>query len=183
VWLWAAAAWAVPKWHGAVAPGVDLVVALGRTERSRVGAGLVVGWQRQRWMEVGRYVRGGDYRVWADERWDANLGPVARVWWVDGAWASSVGARFGVQHPLRVGLLTGWVAGPGAAAELSLAMSTAGWWGLDGVVSLEGPYARAAAGATLGVRGVDGTRTLVGVGGPLTRVENWDGGDWTGPGG
>lgn len=158
----------------AVVAGATVVVALGPVERGRVGFGLDGGYTLQRYLEVGPYYRGVT-TAWAEERPDWSWGPVAHVWWVDGAWQASAGARVGATWPLRVGLSGGWWPGPGLAVELAPALSTAGWVALDGQAVLDLPWAQARAGLAVNPAGVVGRRAAFGLLAPLTWPRGWDG--------
>lgn len=156
--------------------GASVVVALGKVERGRVGAGLDASYQFQQWLERGPYYQGVT-TAWAEERPDLNRGPVVHVWRVEGAWHASAGLRIGATWPLRMGLVGGWWPGPGLTVELAPALSTAGWVGLDlqGVVDL--PWVQGRVGAAWTARGREAERAAFGLFTPLSAPRGWDGVD------
>lgn len=180
IWVIGVADAATVKRQEAVVLGASLVVALGPVERSRLGVSLDGGYQLQRYLEQSARFD-GVFTAWAEERPDASYGPMGHVWWVSGAWHASAGARVGVAWPLRVGIWRGWWPGPAVAGELGLALSTAGWVGLDVQGLVEAPWAQGRISAALTPTGIAGRRLHLGVFAPLTLPEGWpetDGDVW-----
>lgn len=148
--------------------GASLVFGQG----SRVGVGIDVGYQFQRYWERGRLID-GEFTVWGDEVIAPNWGPVAHLWRADGAWFLTAGARAGATWPLRVGVGGGWWPGPGVTGELALLMSTNGKVGVDGQLAVDATWAQVRAGAALGTGGLHTPRVSVGVLVPLVQPVNW----------
>ncbi len=154
--------------------GASVVVALGEVEGSRVGGGLDLGYQAQRYTHATKQIE-GDLIVWAEEHPALNYGPVAHVWRVGGAWNASFGARFGVGWPLRMGLGRGWYPGPAVTVELAPALSTAGWFGLDGQLALDAPWVQGRVGTALTGQGWRARRVSMGPFAVLGLPRNWPG--------
>ncbi len=173
--LLSAAAWAdTPMLGEAVVVGASVVVALGPVaDGGRVGGGVDLGFQLQRWLQQGPYYRGVT-TAWAEERLDLNYGPVAHVWRVEGGWQASAGARLGATWPLRMGLNGGWWPGPGLTVELAPALSTAGWVGLDGQVAVDLPWVQGRVGVAATPQGLESDRVAIGLFAPLSWPRGWD---------
>lgn len=157
-----------------VVVGANLAIALGELPagRKRLGGGIDVGYQYQWYTEVGERIE-GDFAVWAEERPAWAYGPTVHVWRVAGAWNTTLGGRFGAAWPLRMGLMGGWIPGPGVAGELGVLISTAGYVGLDGQADLDASYVQARLGTALTANGLDAKRGHLGVATPTTRPELW----------
>jgi len=137
------------EWTRQVVPGINLVIAMGRMEGSRIGAGIDLAYITQHY-SVCSAVAADSVVDWGEEHVAPSHGPVLHVWRVGGDWFSSLGYRVGLTHPLRVGTdhLGGYVPGPGALVELAGLVATTGDVGLDGQFIVEGPYVHARLGRT-----------------------------------
>lgn len=174
LWLWLLPAEAADRLHRSLVLGASVVVALGPVETGgRVGGGIDAAYGIQRYSySTGTF--DGVSLVWVDERPTPNYGPVLHVWRGSGAWNASLGARFSVAWPLRVGVLQGWMPGPGLGVELAPMLSTAGFVALDGQLVADAPWVQGRVGTALTTTAAPVMpRVSVGVLGPLVRPENW----------
>lgn len=170
-----AAAFAIPKSQEDVVLGASLTWNLGDVGgASRLGASLDVGYHFQRYFEHGEPYQDG-YAVWAEESLSPNYGATARIGWHARAWRVSLGARGGLAWPLRVGLGDGWYPGPGLLAEAGVAISSAGYQGIDLQALVDLPWVEGRVGTTLTGRGWRDPRVGVGLFTPWNAPENWEG--------
>lgn len=152
--------------------GASVVVALGEGAGSRVGGGIDVGHQTQVYTQRAERI-GGNYAVWAEEHPAPNYGPVAHLWRVRGAWTASVGARVGLEWPLRAGIWKGWWPGPAVTVELAPALSTDGWVGLDGQVAVDAPWIQGRLGTALSDHGWKAARVAIAPFYVVGQPRNW----------
>ena len=169
-----------------VVVGAHLVVPLEATEGRRgVGVGVDVGYQVQWYTQrSGRF--DGTFVVWAEEHPAWSYGPVTHLWWQGGHWHHSLGARFGVAWPLRVGLDGDWWPGPAVAAEAGLGLSTSGVSGLDVQGVVDGPWVQGRVGGVLNGQGLVAPRLQLGAFTPLGAPSNpppFDSDQWKAPDG
>jgi hypothetical protein len=167
--------------------GEDLVLgahlAFPLDREGTIGGGIDVGYQIQWYTQrSGRF--DGDFIVWAEEHPAWNYGPVLHLTRQGGAWHQTLGARFGVAWPLRVGLNGGWFPGPGVMGEVGLGLSTAGHGGLAlaGVADL--PWVEGRIGGMLTDGGFRSPQLTVGLFSPLRLPANpypFDADQWRAP--
>jgi len=151
--------------------GANLTVALG-AEQAGLGWGVDFGWQRQWYTQQGEYL-GEVYHVWPDAHIAPNLGVMAHLSRVGGAWQASVDARGGVTKPLRVGLQGGWWPGASVAAEVGYLISTAGYAGLDLQGVVEATWLQARFGQALTLDGWRARRIHLGAFAPIQQPRLW----------
>jgi len=151
------------RWNESFVFGGSLTISLGQLPagQRRLGAGLD-GWYQLQWYTQRSGTYDGNFVMWAEEHPSPSYGPAVHIWKVHGDWHSSLGARYGVTWPLRVGLGGGWWPGPGATAELGVSISTSGRAGLDASAALDGPWLQTRIGTFLTPRGLAGSRVHMG---------------------
>ena len=154
--------------------GAHVVVALGKDDEKRLGGGFDLGWQSQVYAQKSKRID-GVFAVWAEEQIAPNYGPVAHIWWVRNAWNASLGLRLGLEWPLRIGLIGGWLPGPAVSVELAPALSTGGWVGLDGQFAIDAPWLQGRIGTAITRNGWQARRVTVGPFAILGQPHNWPG--------